>query len=175
LWSRLAVHLGTGLRLRDRLAAHATEPDAILAPGGKLLHAERDAADKTSREDLAAATRTLDRVRGRLRRTDEDEAVELWRALVRGEWSLIDRFESDGRRFVVAHRNTPRSGDAGGALTIREAHAVTLLARGYSNKLIGYELGLAPSTVAEMLARACKKLGAASTVELVRLLRDRAN
>jgi DNA-binding CsgD family transcriptional regulator len=174
LWSRLAVHLGTGLRLRDRLAAEASAPDAILAPSGRVLHAEREASDKTCREDLASATRTLDRVRGRLRRVDQDEAVGLWRALVRGEWSLIDRFDSDGRRFVVAHRNTPRSGDAGGALTVREAHAAALLARGYSNKLIAYELGVAPSTVADMLGRACKKLGAASTVELVRLLRERA-
>jgi DNA-binding CsgD family transcriptional regulator len=172
MWSRLAVHLGTGLRLHDRLAAQAAEPDAVLEPSGKVLHAQGDATEKGSRRDLAAAARTLDRARGRLRQVDEDEAVALWRALVRGEWSLVDRFDSDGRRFVVAHKNTPGAGGRGHRLTAREAHAAALLARGYSNKLIAYELGLPPSTVSRLLGRACKALGVESNVELVRLLRS---
>jgi DNA-binding CsgD family transcriptional regulator len=174
LWSRLAVHLGTGLRLLDRLAAAPREPEAVLSPGGKVLHAEGAATQRAHREELAQAARTLDRARGRLRRVDPDEAVALWRALVRGEWSLVDRLDSDGRRFLVAHRNAPGSGDRAEALTAREAHAAALLARGYSNKLIAYELGLAPSTVAGLLAGACRKLGVASNVELIQLLRASA-
>jgi DNA-binding CsgD family transcriptional regulator len=175
MWSRLAVHLGTGLRLHDRLAKQNAEPDAVLSPNGKLLHAQGDATGKSSREDLATATKTLDKVRGRLRTVDEDEAVSLWRALVRGEWSLVDRFDSDGQRFVVAHKNTPGAGGRGNQLSVREAHAAALLARGYSNKLIAYELGLPPSTVSRLLARACKALGVESNVELVRVLRAGAS
>ena len=42
------------------------------------------------------------------------------------------------------------------------------LAQGHANKLIGYELGLSPSTVAMHLSNASAKLGAKSRVELVR-------
>ena len=28
-------------------------------------------------------------------------------ALLEGRWSLVDRFDSDGRRFIVAYRNPP--------------------------------------------------------------------
>jgi DNA-binding CsgD family transcriptional regulator len=172
MWSRLAVHVGTGLRLHERLqAARDREPDAILAPNGRVLHAERDAATKPNRDELTSAARTLDRARGKLRRTDPDEAVELWRALVRGEWSLVDRFDSDGRRFVVAHKNVPAVETRRNVLSHREARVADLLSRGYSNKLIAYELGLAPSTVAGTLGQLCRRLGAASNVELVRLLR----
>jgi DNA-binding CsgD family transcriptional regulator len=176
VWSRLAVHLGTGLRLRDQQAAgREREPVAILSPSGRVLHAEPDAQGRTIREELSASARIVDRARGKLRRVDPDEAVSLWRALVRGEWSLVDRFDSDGRRFVVARRNAPVHETDVGALTTREARAAELLARGYANKLIAYELGLAPSTVAGLLASACRKLGAGSSLELVRLLRASHN
>ncbi len=171
MWTRLAVHLGAGLRLHERVRSAAPEPDAVLSPRGRLLHAEGDAAAKPCREELAAAAKTVDRARGRLRRVDEHGAVELWRALVRGEWSLVDRFDTDGKRFVIAHKNAPRERISERRLSLREAQAATLLARGYSNKLIAYELGLALSTIANLLARAADKLGAATTLELVQIVR----
>jgi DNA-binding CsgD family transcriptional regulator len=175
MWSRLAVHLGSGLRLHDRLGAGgAVTPAAILAPAGRLLHVEPAAAEPRTRDELAAAARAIDRARGKLRRVDPDEAVAIWRGLVCGEWSLVDRFDSDGRRFVVAHRNVPAPEPRIEALTPREAQAVALLARGYADKLIAYELGLAPSTVAGLLARAGRKLGADSNVELIRIVRARS-
>jgi DNA-binding CsgD family transcriptional regulator len=43
-------------------------------------------------------------------------------------------------------------------LTARERRVVAYMASGYSNKVIGYELGLSPGTVSAMLARATAKL-----------------
>jgi DNA-binding CsgD family transcriptional regulator len=177
LLSRLASHVGSGLRLRRRLAEAANargldDAEAILTPSGKLEHAAAPAQSKDARAALAAATRSVDRARGRLRRADPEAAVALWRALVAGQWSLVDHFDHDGRRFVVAHRNQML--DAGArlrALSDRERQASLLVALGHSNKLIAYDLGVSVSTVSTLLARAAVKLGCSSRTSLIQLLK----
>ena len=69
-----------------------------------------------------------------------------WKVLVEHRWSLLDHFDRDGRRFVLACRNAPAA-LGGELLTPRERQVVLLAARGHSNKLIGYELGIATSVV----------------------------
>jgi DNA-binding NarL/FixJ family response regulator len=91
---------------------------------------------------------------------------------VDGRWSLVDRFESDGRRFMVAHRNEPDVRDPR-ALSKRERQVVAFAATGHSNKLIGYELGVSPSSVAKHLGVAARKLGVRSRAELVATSLDR--
>jgi DNA-binding CsgD family transcriptional regulator len=175
--SRVASHVGAGLRLRRRLAAagHArlADAEAILTPSGKLEHAAGAAQEKGARAALGAAARAVDRARGRLRRADPDEAVALWRALVAGQWSLVDCFDHDGRRFVIAHRNQMLDGRARlASLSDREWQAATLAALGHGNKLIAYDLGVSVSTVSIYLARAATKLGASSRLSLIQILRS---
>ena len=86
-----------------------------------------------------------------------------------GRWSLVDRFERDGRRFIVARSNEHALPDPR-ALTPRERAVVHLAALGKPNKLVAYELGLADSTVASHVANAMRKLGVSTRVELVELL-----
>ncbi len=107
----------------------------------------------------------FDRARGPLRRRDPEAAVRIWEALVAGRWSLLDHFDSDGRRFIVAHRNDAEVADARG-LTHRERQVVAQVALGQSNKMIAYELGLSTSTVANHLASARAKLGLPSAAAL---------
>src|SRR5262249_19722782 len=98
LLSRLASHVGAGLRLRRRLACdprRLADAEAILTPSGKLEHAAPPAQSKGAREALADAARSVDRARGHLRRAHPEEAVSLWRALVAGQWSLVDHFDHD--------------------------------------------------------------------------------
>jgi DNA-binding CsgD family transcriptional regulator len=109
-----------------------------------------------------------------MRRRDPDEAVELWRGLVAGRWSVVDQFDHDGKRFVVAVPNEPRPRFTGRELTAREAQVTALAARGHSNKLIAYELGLSVSTVGAYLASAARKLGAPTRASLVRAWADAA-
>lgn len=161
-WRRLSSHVAAGLRLRQALAAgraatDGVEPEAILSPNGRLEHAVGPATSAPAREGLALAARSIDRARGPLRRRDPSEAVEIWRGLVAGRWSLVDRFDSDGRRFLVAHRNDPRARDPRG-LTERERQVLGYAELGRSNKLIAYELGLSPSTVGVILKNARVKL-----------------
>jgi DNA-binding CsgD family transcriptional regulator len=168
-WSRAAAHISAGLRLRRRLATfeNATQAEeAVLSPSGDLLHAEGPAKDRSARDALRKETIAIDKARGRLRRTDPDAALALWRGLLDGRWSLIDRFDSDGRRFVVAHRNHVETQGLR-ALTLRERQVASYAALAHPNKLIAYELGLSVGSVSVHLTSALAKLGAKSRVELV--------
>ena len=167
-WSRIAAHLGAGYRLQRRLAQ--SSPEAILSPGGKLEHAVGEATEGSAREALRRAVTAVERARGKLRRTDPTEAVETWRASVSARWSLVDQFESDGKRYVIARRNdVPGRGPE--ALSARERQALALAAMGHHNKLVAYEMGISPSTVRVLLARAFKKLGVRSRAEAIARLR----
>ncbi|HVH04589.1 MAG TPA: helix-turn-helix transcriptional regulator [Myxococcota bacterium] len=79
---------------------------------------------------------------------------------------LVDRFERDGWRFDVAHEPA-RVGLHG--LSARERSAAEGLGRGLAPKEIAYAQGVAPSTVANALGRARRKLGLRSLAELAAL------
>jgi DNA-binding CsgD family transcriptional regulator len=165
MWARVSVHLAAALRMRDTL--NATE--AILTPTGKLEHAEGDLKLPSARDRLRDAVKRQERARGRARREDPEGATEMWTALVAGTWSLVDHFETGGRRYIVARKN-PHDCPDPRALGERERAVANLAALGKSNKLIAYELGIAESTVATHLSTAMHKLGVKSRVELLRCL-----
>jgi hypothetical protein len=154
-YARIAAHIAAGLRLRR--AAPSLEDEAILDSSGRVHDARGAAAEKESLAELHDAVRAVERARGDLRKRDPEAALEIWRGLVAGRWSLVDRFEADGRRFVVAHPNAPNAPDPRG-LTERERQVLAYVALGHSNKLIAYELGISPSTVGVLVSRASAKL-----------------
>jgi DNA-binding CsgD family transcriptional regulator len=176
---KLAVHAATGLRLRRRLdaapAPSSGEPrgEAILHPDGRIAHAEPDAEPDAEpaavRDALRNYAHAVDRARGRMRRSDPDGALDLWKGLAAGRWSLIDHFDTDGRRYLVAHRNDPQL-ESPNALTLPERQIAGYAAMGHSNKHIAYELGLSESTVATHLGAAGLKLGVRSRADLLRLV-----
>jgi DNA-binding CsgD family transcriptional regulator len=160
---RLAAHLAAAHRLR----AYDGEPEAVLRPDGALLHAEGDAASVRAREHLRASARAISRARNDCRR-DAAAGLAFWTAMVEGQWTLVDRVDTDGKRLLMARRNDPgRDGHA--RLTKRERSVVERASLGAPQSHVAYELGLAESTVSETLARALKKLGLASRAELVEL------
>jgi DNA-binding CsgD family transcriptional regulator len=176
-WQLVAAHIAAGFRLRAR-GGSAGEPssadpndgtDAIFDPDGRLQHAEGlVAASAEHRERLRQAARDAVVARGAVRHQDPLQALALWRALVSGRWSMVDRFDRDGRRFVVARRNQPGA-RVHRALSEREVQVATLVAFGHPNKVVGYELGIAESTVATLLRRALRKLDLPGRTELVDL------
>jgi len=173
-WTRVAVHAATALRLRRRLAgkSKATDSaDAVLTPAGRVDHATGEACLREARAVLRAAVIDVERARGRLRHSDPDDAVACWKGLVATRWSLVDQFESDGKRYVLAHRNEVKL-EGLAVLTERERQVVGYAALGHSNKLIAYELGVAASTVAVLLHRAGRKLGVSTRVQLIARYRE---
>jgi DNA-binding CsgD family transcriptional regulator len=167
LWARVAAHLTTGLRLQRLLAAgRAPGPDAVIRPGGEVLHAEPAAAVRSARDVLAEACRTIEQARSRKGRAQSELSVSRWRTLVLSRWTLVDTFESDGKRFVLARENQPRTA-AGQPLSARERQCLAFLALGHSNKQIAFELGIAASTVGVLLHRAASKLRTRTREDLI--------
>jgi DNA-binding CsgD family transcriptional regulator len=181
-WQMLAAHFGTGYRLRRAvLEAHRTSSTSEALPYGaealidpacfRVSDATGKAKSRNARDALRSAALQIDRARGRLRTRDPEEALELWKALVRGRWSAVDWFDSDGRRFVLAVPNAPNVADPR-ALTERETQVTAYALFGLSNKLIGYNLGLSKGHVSALLASAKRKLGVKTRAQLVRKLGD---
>jgi DNA-binding CsgD family transcriptional regulator len=175
-WARVMAHVLAGLRLKRRPPGPAgpledDATDAVLTPAGRVEHAVGAARSRSARDRLALAGTNIERARGKVRRLDPSEALDLWLALVAGRWSLVDHFDSDGRRYLIARRNAPVVEAAEASCNLlppRELQVVAYAALGHTNKLIAYELGLAASTVAVRLASAARKLRAASRLELIR-------
>lgn len=177
MWSRVATHVASGFRVRRRLERlqrlDATlGADAVLDPGGKVVHAEGDAKSRTARADLERAAGAIDRARTREHRKDA-EAIDEWRGLIAARWTLLDHYESDGRRYLVAQRNDASEARPPG-LTDREYQVVAFLSLGHSTKLIAYDLGISDSTVRVLLARAATKLGVTSREQLVQAIKSGA-
>ncbi|HUB09556.1 MAG TPA: LuxR C-terminal-related transcriptional regulator [Myxococcales bacterium] len=173
VWARVVAHVVAMQRLRAGLAGASprrrAEGEAVLSPGGALEHAIGSASSGSARALLREAAVARERARGQLRREAPEEAVEMWHALVAGRWSIVDRFDRDGRRFLIAHENEPVAMGPR-ALTARERQVVTQVAMGHSNKLVAYELGLSVGAVSAYLNGAMRKLGLDSRLDLARLV-----
>jgi DNA-binding CsgD family transcriptional regulator len=169
-WMRVAVHLAAGSRLLSAFdvapPGKASRPDAVLGPDGRVEHAEGEAREAVALESLRTRAVAIDRARGRLRRSDPDAALDAWHGLVAGRWSLVDRFESDGRRYVVAHRNEPETAGVL-SLTARERQVVGYRMAGHSSKLTAYALGVSPAAVSAALKSSVEKLGVGTVARML--------
>jgi len=168
-WTRCAAHIGAGLRLRalapEMASLDAAPIEAVFEGGGKLHDAREGATSKAARERLRHAVLQIDRARSAAGRRDSEAAMGAWEGLVSGRWSLVDRFDSDRRRFVVAVRNDPRFPDPRG-LSLRERQVAEFAGLGRSAKEIAYLLGVSAASVENSLRRAQAKLGLGSRLEL---------
>ena len=174
-WGRVAAHLSTAVRLRHALRTRAASHDseigeAVLDPKGRVHDASGAAHTPAARELLRRAVLALEDARG-VRDTDPDASLEARKALVGARWSLLDRVELDGKRYIVARENAPGA-PGPEALSARERQVLGFAKLGHHNKLIAYELGIASSTVRVLLARAAAKLGVRSRRDLLRAFDD---
>lgn len=175
-WAMCTAHVAAAMRLRgdgDGGCADARlgrdDVEAVLDPSGRVVHAEGLARDGDARAALCEGALAMARARGALREHEPELALDVWQGLVDGRWSLVERFESDGRRYIVARRNDPLVLDPR-ALSLRERQVAAYAVRGHPIKLIAYELGLRPSTVSTHLKSAMRKLGAKTRADLAALV-----
>ncbi|MGR9109083.1 MAG: helix-turn-helix transcriptional regulator, partial [Gammaproteobacteria bacterium] len=167
-WPSAVAHLGAGLRLRSTIGKFSFDEapvEAILDPGGKVHEAREEAAAVSAREILRNSVRRIEKARTAAGRSDPDDALANWEGLVQGRWSLVDLFDSDRRRFVVALKNDPAQPDPRG-LSERERQVAEFVGLGRSSKEISYILGVSLSAVTNCTARVQAKLGLSSLTEL---------
>ncbi|MEO8874605.1 MAG: LuxR C-terminal-related transcriptional regulator [Polyangiaceae bacterium] len=162
LVQRLAVHLSAGHRLRRASSQHLLEDaEAVLTPSGKFLHGQETA--KKKRASIDEGRRRRDEAQHT--QHDPQKALEIWRGLVAGRWSLVDHIDTDGKRFLLAMKNTPTIGQLAD-LTPRERRVCALVAMGHRDKEIAYALGLSVASVAAAIHRARVKLAVKSRAAL---------
>jgi DNA-binding CsgD family transcriptional regulator len=171
LWQRLAIHLGAGFRIAGRADdPEADDVEAVLEPNGALLHGRGEACATSNRERLRDAATKLDKARCRAGRADPHAALEVWQGLLAGRWSLVDHFDSDGRKFLLARRNDPTvPSPVPRTLSRRQGQVVFLASLGWSLKEVAYALGVSTSTVSGHLSASLESLGIRSRAELVRI------
>jgi hypothetical protein len=97
--------------------------------------------------------RAFDQARAQRGGQDADESLASFEGLVAGRWSIVQNFESDGRRYLVAIQNQPGQ-IAAAALSPNEAHSLLLRAQGLTNKLMHVPTqALNDASLAELVAR----------------------
>jgi len=172
-WRLVLAHANAGMRLRAGLERDQRSPadtaEAVLEPDGRAVHAAGQAEGRDARKFLREAVKQMDRSRGARRWDEPDAALSAWKGLVTGRWSLVDHFESDGRRYILARRNDPQVGDPR-ALTLQERQVARYAAYGLANRYIAYTLGVSEARVSQALRTAVRKLGLRDRAELVRTL-----
>ena len=165
-WREAGVHLQSAYRLRASLRDTPLDPEAVVDAERGILHCDGEAKEASIRERLHRAARAVDAARTRQPSREAHEALRMWQGLVNGRWTLVESFESDGRRFFLAYPNEVAIGNPR-ALSGRERAVVGYVVQGDSNKWIAYQLGISAATVARHLATALRKLGLSHRHELI--------
>jgi DNA-binding CsgD family transcriptional regulator len=175
IWRMLTAHLSSGLRLRRSLRAQGSPEasperalphgaDAVIDPRSfSVTDAAGPARSKSASMALREASVRVDRGRAE---ADSDDAFIAWQALVQARWSMVDWFDTDGRRYILAIPNEPDTGDPR-MLTKRESQVAAYAAIGENHKLIAFRLGISRARVSVHLRSIMQKLGAQTQAQLV--------
>ena len=166
---RVGTHVLAGFRLRRALG----QVDAVFEPDSRLVDAgagdETEAREPGQPAALQSAVKALDQTWSKRATKDWEAALETWQGLVSGRWSLVQSFESGGRRYLVARRSLPAE-LPGRALQPLVAHALILRARGASYKQLAGELGISIAGAHQLVKHSCQRLGIRDEHELPLLL-----
>ena len=175
IYRRMALHLAAAFRCRQRLHADArgARPDptfgaeAVIDSRGRIVDASGPATDRLCQEEIKEGLRRFDVARSRRHGCDPVDGLVEHRALVDGRWTLVDLYERNGTRFVVARENQAEVRGLAN-LTERERQVTVYLSLGRSTKEIAYALGISDSTVRVHVSHATSKLGVRNRDQLVR-------
>lgn len=172
-WANLQKHITAVNDLRCRIEDDLWDEQTCLwfDEQGEY-QSGREQVDVTIRQRLRAAIRLRDSALSRGKTADVASVEDFYTNVLNGQWALVDHFDSDGKRHVVA---IPVAGDSEflRAFTPRERQILDRLRRGESNKIIGSELGISTGAVASHLHKVYRKLGVqdrASAVNMATIL-----
>ena len=100
-------------------------------------------------------------------KTDRAKALEIWKAIARGRWSIVDWIDSGDRRLILAVPTPTETFNPRG-LTNREMQVVAHAVFGHSNKFISNHLTISAARVSLLLSSSIRKLGARTPAHLVK-------
>lgn len=163
----LGRRISVAYQLREDLEGGHARVAAVLTPDAQVVHAEGSGRQHAVRERLRTAVVGRERARSSLRLRAPDVAVDLFDGIVEGRYTVADRFDSDGRRYLVAYEN-PSEIAVLRALTQREREILRRVVDGEPLKRIAADLDLTQSAVSAYLAAARKKTGLRTRQEMVR-------
>ena len=171
LYRRMAHHLAAAYRFRRRLSAeqYGTSGDlvegaeAVLDSRGHVVHAVGPATPRAVQSELLETAKVRDLAR--TAKVQGAEGIGRWPPLTSARWTLVDVFERNGQRYIVARENQATVRGLS-LLTDRERQVVAYLAIGQSTKETAYALGVSDVTVRVLLRRAVSKLGLRTRSEL---------
>lgn len=89
-----------------------------------------------------------------------------WNELFAGDWKLLDQFDNEGHRYVIARR---RRRPVEAALEPSEWDALALRAQGAPLKVIADELKVSMPTASRRIKSGMQKLGIRTAADLARL------
>ncbi|MFT3926888.1 MAG: helix-turn-helix transcriptional regulator [Myxococcales bacterium] len=159
---RLRIHVESVLRLR---MVGGTAPTAVISPSGRIEDAQGIGTEQHAA--VGKRVRDIEAARTARGRSDQDSALGVWKALVEGQWSLVEQEERGGKRSYLAFENSPAARRYR-SLDVREASVLSLSSQGLSGKQVAYALGIAPTLVSRALASAQLKLGFRERADLLR-------
>jgi DNA-binding NarL/FixJ family response regulator len=90
---------------------------------------------------------------------------------VSARWTLVDHFDAQGAKYILARENAPAA-VALAKLTPTERCVVTYASRGFSTKEIAYTLGIAAATVRVLIMRAVRRCGARNREGLLKVVQS---
>ena len=179
VFRRLSSHLAAAFRVRRQLGvarvggdteqkpeSGLTGAEAILDGSGQFVHAVGPATAKVAQERIRTSAAAIDGARAKSARRAGRSGLERWHPLTSARWTLVDSFEENGRRYVVARENQAHA-EGFTTLTDRERQIVLHAALGFTNKQIAYALGISDTTVRVLMARAANRLGLRTRRELL--------
>src|SRR5262249_2180953 len=140
--------------------------DVVMAPTGRVLHSASGEIARIASIQDGLARRDF----ARRSREDPEAALDAWQGLVDGQWSIVDHFDSDGKRFVLAMKNAPEVAPRAD-LSPQDRRIAALVAMGHRDKDVAYMLGITPGTVAASLRRIRTALGAKTRADIARIWR----
>jgi DNA-binding CsgD family transcriptional regulator len=157
-WQSLQRHITAVFRVRQQIAAGCFDEDsaAFFEPDGDCV--SRGPTDEGIRERLRCAIREWETNRSARTQKQRVSVEHYWENVLSGRWALVDRFDSDGRRHIVA-LPVSKVADSLRGLSRRQRDVMCLLAEGYSNKVIAFELGISESAVSSHLNNIFRKFG----------------
>ncbi|MET0344557.1 MAG: helix-turn-helix transcriptional regulator [Polyangiales bacterium] len=162
---RIRQHMELGLA---HLLQPARQPVAIVRPDGTFAQFVGDAVSADAAGRIGQHVRMVDRIRRSTHVPDSFDALAMWRAVVDGRWSMVEREDSDGKRYHLVFENVSEA-HRHRALTALEAQTLRLFASGLSGKEVAAALRQAPSTVSERLGCVADKLGLRTRDDVLRL------